>query len=127
MKEQLNYDEELLPLYRYSVDLQEWQYLDTEYGWTIVSSKEDAKECALHSAIVMGLQYYNDLACASEPVSTRVPEYAKPPELVVFPPPPPLRKVKDFSLANGEVWVIIAFVLGMAICGIISKYSSACV
>lgn len=113
-----DFTEELRPLYRYSVEAKEWQYLDTEHGWTIVSSQLDAKTMALHSAVTMGLEYYHSLASQSEPVSNAIPEYA---------PPPPNEVSNDFSITRGWVWYVIAFVISVAVTGITSQFTASCV
>ena len=121
-----DFTEELRPLYRYSVEAKEWQYLDTEHGWTIVSSQLDAKNMALHSAVTMGLECYHNLASQSEPVSNAIPGYAPPPPLVDT--VAPTNDVSnDFSITRGWVWYVIAFVISVAVTGITSQFTASCV
>ena len=121
---QLNEDDLLKPFYRYNADPKKqcWEYLDTEYGWVMVSSKEDAIKDAKHTALGLGNSYLERLDCKAQP------EYVPPPECVWNgdglpppPPPPPTRKVRDFSFTNGEIWIVIALVIGMCIGVYISK------
>lgn len=125
---QLNEEDLLKPFYRYNAEKQSWEYLDTEYGWVMVSSKEDAINDAKHTAIVLGNSYLDGLG------SKAPPEYVPPPECVWngdgLPPPPappPTRKVKDFTMTSGELWIIIALVIGMCLGVYIAKITGTCI
>ncbi|MEG1728099.1 MAG: hypothetical protein RR280_00965 [Bacteroidaceae bacterium] len=127
---QLNEEDLLKPFYRYNAEKHSWEYLDTEYGWVKVSSKEDAFNDAKHTAIVLGNSYLAQVG------KNAPPEGVPPPELITTrngapvpspPAPPPTRKVKDFTFTNGELWIIIALVLGMFIGVYISRITGACI